>query len=222
MKIRITRPSPELPTNNNFNKYQKLGFWATVTEVNSQTYTCTVLTSNKEVIRNIPLSTREWISDDSAERNLPPKGTFVFILMPDNCISNAFVLCSGYPKGEPALEQLFAASDSEQKEKDQEREVITPGGWNETENYKTGTRTMTSPDGKIEIKATLKDKTAESLTVTCFDTAITIDKNGVTLNPKKIELDAGSGDVSVKTKGKVTVDAQSVNINDGALEITKS
>lgn len=220
MKIRITRPSPELPTNNNFNKYQKLGFWATVTEVNSQTYTCTVLTSNREVIRNIPLSTREWISDDSAERNLPPKGTFVFILMPDNCISNAFILCSGYPKGEPALEQLFAASDSEQKEKDQEREMITPGGWNETENYKTGTRTITSPDGKIEIKAVLKDKESKSLEVTCFGVSLEIKEDGVTFSGKKVTVDAGTDDISITTKGNMDLKASKFTFNNTSLEIT--
>lgn len=222
MNVIVRKKAPDSPFKKETQSYQKLGFWATVTEVNSQTYTCTVLTSNKEVIRNIPLATKEWISDDSFERNLPPRGTFVFILMPDNCISNAFILCSGYPKGEPALQRLYAKDESEQKAKDQEREVITPGNWDEKEDYVSGTRTITSPDGKIEIKAILKDKAADSVVVTCFDTSITINKDGVSFNPKKVVIDTGSGEISLKTTGNVIVDAQSVNINNGALEITKS
>lgn len=222
MRVTVRKEAPKPSFRKEFQNYQKLGFWATVTEVNSQSYTCTVLTSNREVIRNIPLASKEWISDDSAERNLPPIGSFVFILMPDNCISNAFILCSGYPKGESALQGLYAQNEDEKKEKDNKRESVTPSHWNETEDYVSGTRTITSPDGKISITATLKNKETDSLVIKCFDSVLTMNKDGIVLNPKKIDIDVGSGDISLTTTGDVSVNANSVNINNGALEITKS
>jgi hypothetical protein len=220
MDIVIKKSIPVQGVARNIQNYQKLGFWATVTEVNSLTYTCSVITSSREVIHNIPLATKEWISDDSAERSLPPPGSFVFILMPDNCISSAFILCSGYPKGEAGLQTLFASSDDEKKQKNSERETLTPGHWTEKEDYSSGTRVIVSPDEKIEIRATLEDKKSESLEITCFDTTVRIDKDGITFSPNSVTLDAGSGDISISTKGKIKIDAGSVNVNDGALEVT--
>lgn len=211
MNIVIGKKTPEKPQRTNYlDNYQKLGFWATVIEVNSKCNNCTVLTSNKEVIRNIPVATtREWISDDSQERNLPPVGSFVFIIMPDNCISNAFILCSGYPKGEVSLQGLYAKNDDEKKVKDTEREIVTPSHWNEKEDYVSGTRTLTSPDGNIQISAILENKESKSLEIKGFGKTITLDENGI-----KLEL---SGDINLETDGDLTVKAKSLDVNEGAI-----
>lgn len=189
----------------------KIGFWATVTEVNSMTNTCTVLTSNQETIRNLPIASSEWISDESFERNMPVIGSFVFCLIPNDTISSAFVLCSGYPKGETSLQKLYASDKSEKERKDIERERITPGQWNEKEDYDTGTRIITSPDNKIEIKAELKNRETQSFSIKAFDHTISINKDGVSITAGK--------DINISTDGAVKVNAKSFNFNDGALEI---
>lgn len=144
----------------------RIGFWADVLEVNSANNSVTVVNDQGWEIPNIQVASKTWVVKEdqkdfsSSERCLPPKGSRVFILVPDGKnIASAFVLCSGYPLGENDVQDLWCQSDvsTDDGQKDMQKlnrigEKVSQGGWRTKENYDTGNSKIESADGKISLE----------------------------------------------------------------------
>jgi hypothetical protein len=144
--------------NNNF-LTERIGFWAVVKEVNSKTNSVTVVSDTGYEYTDIPVLSREWVTVDetknyiSGQRNLPPVKSWVFVLTPTKTANGAFVLCSGYTKGDENIRELWAKNESELEDKNNCRELKTQGGWDIKEEYSNGNFTIESDDGKIHFSA---------------------------------------------------------------------
>ena len=161
MRIKIRKPLESIISKNPASRSSflesRIGFWGNVENVNSQNNTVDVVADIGFLYRNIPVMSHEWVNaTDSkdyvtAERNLPPVGARVFVLTPTRTITGAFVLCSGYARGEEDTHTLYAKNDSEQEEKNAVREKVTQGGWTVKEDYANGNSSFTSQDGNIAV-----------------------------------------------------------------------
>lgn len=213
----------------------RIGFWATVTEVNSMENNVRVISDSKMEYIGIPVvSLDEWVCKGeeyvTGSRNLPPVGARVFVLVPAGTISSAFVLCSGYTRGDGATHALWG-TDSDAEEKSRIRERVSQGGWNKQENYDTGKYTVMSKDGNLSLSIDLENQMAtvsvwnsiievngndEKITLSAWDTAIEINADGVKLAPKKLEI-TSSGDITLDAgQNNFTIKAARFAVNPGA------
>ena len=113
--------APHLPEGNFL--AGRIGFWALVTDVNSINNTVTVISDTGFEYPNIPVMSNEWVTvDDSKDyipstRNLPPKNSRVFVLTPTYTATGAFVLCSGFSRGDENIRTLWAKNENELEDK---------------------------------------------------------------------------------------------------------
>lgn len=147
-------------------KYEgRIGFWGDVTDVDSNTNSCSVINDQGLVIQGIQVASKEWVAKEknkdyaSCERELPPIGARVFVLTPDGNIANAVILCSGYPILENDVQGLWANVDpsTEEGQKVIQKlnrigERISQGGWHKTEKYDTGNYKVESADKQISLE----------------------------------------------------------------------
>ena len=130
---KINADSPDI-NNNNYLK-GRIGFWALVTAVNSRNNTVTVVSDTGYELKNIPVVSGEWVTVDEnknyipSQRNLPPVNSRVFVLTPTYTAVGAFVLCSGFSRGDENIRTLWAANENELEDKNNCREVKTQGGF---------------------------------------------------------------------------------------------
>lgn len=184
----------------------RIGFWATVLEVDSKENSVRVLADTKQEYYGIPVVSHEWVCDRedyvTGSRNLPPVGARVFVLVPSGTIASAFILCSGFTRGDSATHNLWGTeSDSEEKARSSEK--ISQGGWDVAENYDSGQIDIASNDGKVSLTVDLEN---ESILLSAWETTLEITSEGITINPKKLEIksqgnivfDAGSNNFTVK------------------------
>lgn len=189
--------APHLPEGNYL--AHRIGFWALVTDVNSINNTVTVVSDTGYKIPNIPVMSNEWVTiDDSKKyipstRNLPPKNSRVFVLTPTHTATGAFVLCSGFSRGDENIRTLWAADENELEDKNNCRETKTQGGWDITEEYANGNFKAESNDGKIKININTAEDTQKSqpkeVSVTAWGNTVIINENGISItdkNKKKI------------------------------------
>lgn len=199
--------APHLPEGNYL--ANRIGFWAIVKEVNSLNNTVTVVSDTGFEYPNIQVVSDEWVTvDDSKDyipstRNLPPKNSRVFVLTPTFTAVGAFVLCSGFSRGDENIRTLWASSESELDNKNNCRETKTQGGWDITEEYKNGNFKAASNDGNIEINvnpaADSQKSQNKEISVKAWGNTITINEDGISIidkNKKKI-ITSNSG-VSIK------------------------
>lgn len=179
-----------------------IGVWGVVEEVNSKLNQVNVTTNRGLKFIGIPVISNEWVltKDDyvPSSRNLPPVGATVFVLMPNKTVSGAFVLCSGFLARETTEQVLFAKNDSELEEKNNTRERITQGGWDITEEYETGIVKFKSKDENI----TLLIDSENEITLTAYDNVITITKDEVKLEPKKLTVES-ENDIKLKCANSI-------------------
>lgn len=179
-----------------------IGVWGVVEEVNSKLNQVNVTTNRGLKFIGIPVISNEWVltKDDyvPSSRNLPPVGATVFVLMPNKTVSGAFVLCSGFLARETTEQVLFAKNDSELEEKNNTKERITQGGWNITEEYDTGIINFKSKDENI----TLLIDSENEITLTAYDNVITITKDEVKLEPKKLTVES-KNDIELKCANSI-------------------
>ena len=122
----------------------RIGFWALVKEVNSINNTVTIISDTGYVYPNVQVKSDEWVTVDNnkdyipSQRNLPPVNSRVFVLTPTKSITGAFILCSGFSRGDENIRKLWASGDSELNDKNNCRETKTQGGWDITEEYANG------------------------------------------------------------------------------------
>ena len=187
----------------------RIGFWAIVKEQNSLNNTVTVVSDTGYEYSNIPVVSGEWVTvDDNKQyvpstRNLPPKNSRVFVLTPTYSASGAFVLCSGFTRGDENIRELWAKDNSELEDKNNSRETKTQGGWDITEEYANGNFSAISNDENIKFNVNTTENTQKSqpkeVSVTAWGNTIIINENGITItdaNNKKI-ITSNSG-VSIK------------------------
>ena len=199
----------------------RIGFWGDVSEVDSITNTCSVVSDQGLTYRDIQVAVNEWVVKDdskdyaSCERNLPPVGARVFVLVPNKDISTAFILCSGYPLGEKNTQVLWTDEDAEQKEVQQQnkiREKITQGGWNIKENYDDGNITLKSADGNIQIElnpAKNDDLEQEqNLKINAWDNVITLTKDGIKIETEKEISVAAKENVNVSSEKEIILESK--------------
>ncbi len=189
--------APHLPEGNYL--AHRIGFWALVVDVNSINNTVTVVSDTGYKIPNIPVMSNEWVTvDDSKKyipstRNLPPKNSRVFVLTPTHTATGAFVLCSGFSRGDENIRTLWAADENELEDKNNCRETKTQGGWDITEEYANGNFKAESNDGKIKININTAEDTQKSqpkeVSVTAWGNTVIINEDGISItdkNKKKI------------------------------------
>ena len=192
--------APHLPEGNFLSG--RIGFWALVTDVNSINNTVTVVSDTGFKIPNIPVMSNEWVTIDDSKnyipstRNLPPKNSRIFVLTPTYTATGAFVLCSGFSRGDENIRELWAADENELEDKNNCRETKTQGGWDITEEYANGNFkavSVSTDEGKIEITLnTTKDDNKsqpQEVSIKAWGNDIVITKDGISVtdkNKKKI------------------------------------
>jgi hypothetical protein len=134
--------------NPNINRH---GAWGIVLESYSADHSADVLADGGILLSHVPVASREWVcpGDEytSGERNLPPAGARVFVMMPTGNFDGCFALCSGFVVTDKAQEEAFLGA-----EKEKTRKRVTPGNWTAEYDCVTGTYGAVSPDGKTGVK----------------------------------------------------------------------
>lgn len=184
-----------IPNNSFLNS--RIGFFATVTNVNSVTNTVDVISDIGQTILGLDVMSNQWVikKDDyvSGERFLPPIGSRVFVLTPSpGRLVGAFVLCSGFAKRENSTHEIFAKTPTEKEEFNNQKETVTQGGWDIKEDYKTGNIEIKNKDKKISL--ILKNDTKE-INIKSYDNCeIVVNENGINIKGKVVVSD---GDFTV-------------------------
>ena len=172
----------------------RIGFWALVKEADSINNTVTVISDTGYEWPNIPVKSDEWVTVDKnkdyipSQRNLPPKNSRVFVLTPTRSITGAFILCSGFSRGDENIRTLWAKNESELEEKNNCREIKTQGGWDIKEEYKNGNSSITSNDENIVITintaADNQKGQKKEVSINAWDNSIVVDESGIVITDK--------------------------------------
>ena len=204
----------------------RIGFWGLVIEVNSRSNSVTVISDTGYELKNIPVVSGEWVTVDNnknfipSERNLPPVNSRVFVLTPTYTAVGAFVLCSGFSRGDENIRTLWAKNESELEDKNNCREIKTQGGWDITEEYANGNFKAASNDGNITIIAnTANDQKSQNkeVSVTAWGNNITITDNGFTVtdnNNNTIEATSSGLKITDKNNNTIEMGSNSIKFND--------
>lgn len=196
---------PSMPEGNYLSG--RIGFWGLVIAQNSKNNTVTVVSDTGFEYKNIPVVSSEWVTVDDnknyipSTRNLPPRNSRVFVLTPTFSANGAFVLCSGFSRGDDNIRTLWAKDDSEMDAKNNSRETKTQGGWDKTENYTNGNLTFASNDNNITVDVQTVDDTED------------------TSKKKKIEIKAWNNQITINADGIVIKDKTGNTINMTASDI---
>ena len=203
--------APHLPEGNYLTG--RIGFWALVVDVNSINNTVTVISDTGFKIPNIPVASDEWVTVDDSKnyipstRNLPPKNSRVFVLTPTYSATGAFVLCSGFSRGDENIRTLWADDENELEDKNNCRETKTQGGWDIQEEYKNGNFKAESNDGKIKFNVNTTADSQKSqpkeVSVTAWGNTIIINEDGISITDKnKKKIITSSSGVVIKDDTK--------------------
>lgn len=235
MRVKLTKTLENMSQKGSFSKSSfldsRIGFWGNVEKVNSQNNTVDVTADIGFLYRNIPVMSHEWVNATdnkdyvTAERNLPPVGARVFVLTPTRTITGAFVLCSGYARGEEDTHVLYAKNDSEQAEKNAVREKVTQGGWTVKEDYANGNSSFTSQDGKIAVNVNPIENSnkgqSKEVSLTAWNNEVHITESGITISiPNNASLTLNiQKDCSIVANGDVTIQGTNVTVK-GHVKVT--
>lgn len=208
--------APHLPEGNFL--AHRIGFWGIVKEVNSINNTVTVISDTGFEYPNIQVVSGEWVTvDDNKDyipstRNLPPKNSRVFVLTPTFSAVGAFILCSGFSRGDENIRTLWASGDGELEDKNNCRETKTQGGWDITEEYANGNSTFKSNDEKIIITINTTEDSDKSqkkeVSIVAWDNSIVIDENGIVVTDKNknvIKMTSSDIQVMADTSKKIKI-----------------
>lgn len=199
----------------------RIGFWGYVQEVYGSTLTVDVLSDLGWLCRNVAVASAEWVNGDTGtgERNLPPVGSRVFVLTPCGSLQGAFVLCSGFAKGDAGEKDGFRAKE-ESGEEDccAVRKCVRPDGWTVEKDERTGTLQAFHKGGEVSFSCVPADGDA-AVKVEAFGTEITVTGDGAEFSfPGNITLQV-SGDLTVETDGNVDFSGGKFSVN-GAFEVS--
>ncbi|MBO4640890.1 MAG: hypothetical protein J5710_14155 [Treponema sp.] len=199
----------------------RIGFWGIVTEVNSRNNSVTVVSDTGYELKNIPVVSGEWVTVDNnknyipSQRNLPPVNSRVFVLTPTYTAVGAFVLCSGFSRGDENIRTLWAKSESEMQDKNNCRETKTQGGWDVTEEYANGNfkaESISTSDGNITITLnTTKDDNksqVQEASIKAWNNSVVINKDGISITDKtgnKVLMTSSNIQVLAKDNNKLKI-----------------
>lgn len=247
--IHKTNAIPPRLTNENY-LANRIGFWAIVIGQNSKKNAVTVVSDTGYQYENLPVVSGEWVTVDDkkdyvpSQRNLPPINSRVFVLTPTKTATGAFVLCSGFSRGDENIRELWAKNDDELEEKNNSRETKTQGGWDIIEDYSNGNSSIVSDDEKIQIFVNTSENNNKSqskeIKLLAWDNSIVInedgisviDVNGNTINRTSdgiyiedksgnvIETKSNDISISVKNGSTIEMNASKITLN-GNLEVLK-
>jgi hypothetical protein len=206
---KVNASAPHLPEGNYL--ANRIGFWALVKEVNSKNNTVTVVSDTGFIYTNIPVLSSEWVTIDNnknyipSQRNLPPKNSRVFILTPTHSATGAFVLCSGFSRGDENIRTLWAKNDNELEDKNNCREIKTQGGWDVTEEYANGNYKAASNDENIIFQANPVQNDDKSqnkeISLTAWGNTIVINEDGIAVtDANNNTVEATSDGIIIKDK----------------------
>ncbi|MDR2194516.1 MAG: hypothetical protein LBP19_08645 [Treponema sp.] len=152
MKISIRNRKNEAVKPAKLNKptpYDKrYGAWGRITDVDRDEKVAHSTDNSVDIfldmgifLKHVPVASNEWVVPGvesekdytTGERNLPPIGVRVFIMMPSGAFDDCFVLCSGFSTRDPAQNKPFM-----EEERETIRERITEGGWHTIYDCMTG------------------------------------------------------------------------------------
>ena len=189
---RINATQQPVPNNNYL--AQRIGFWGLVSAQNSLNNTVTVISDTGYELKNIPVFSSEWVTVDDnknyipSTRNLPPVKSRVFVLTPTYTAVGAFVLCSGFSKGDENIRTLWAQNENELEAKNNCRETKTQGGWDIQEEYANGNYSAKSNDENIIFTANTTqddDKSqVKEVSLTAWENSIVINEDGISVTDK--------------------------------------
>lgn len=224
----IHKTNAEAPhLNNDSYLKNRLGFWALVKDVNSKNNTVTVVSDTGFEYSNIPVKSDEWVTlKDNyipSQRNLPPKNSRVFVLTPTFTAVGAFVLCSGFSRGDENIRTLWAANDNELEDKNNSRETKTQGGWDITEEYANGNYKAASNDGKIVFQANPvqdDDKSQnKEISLNAWGNTIVINEDGIAVTDANNNTVEATSD-GIIIKDKVDNKYNTIQLSDSGISIT--
>lgn len=221
----INAKAPCIAENNFLEK--RIGFWGLVTEQNSKNNTITVVSDTGYEFKNIAVKSDEWVTVDNnkdyipSTRNLPPKNSRVFVLTPTYSAVGAFVLCSGFSKGDENIRTLWAQNENELEEKNNSRETKTQGGWDIVEEYANGNFKAVSNDEKITLIVNPVENSQKSqskeISLSAWDNVISITEDGLNFTDKngnKIEATSDGIKLTDKNNNVIEMKSTSIKINN--------
>lgn len=205
---KVNAEAPHLPIGNPLS--DRIGFWGIVRNVNSLNNTVTVVSDTGYEYPNIQVKSDEWVTLGKdyvpSTRNLPPIKSRVFVLTPTHSAVGAFILCSGFSRGDENIRTLWAANKNELEDKNNCRETKTQGGWDITEEYANGNFkaiSISTDEGRIEITLnTTKDDNKsqpQEVSLKAWGNDIVITKDGISVTDKnKKKIITSSSGISIK------------------------
>lgn len=224
---KVNAPAPHLPEGNYL--AERIGFWALVKDVNSKNNTVTVVSDTGFIYTNIPVLSSEWVTIDNnknyipSQRNLPPKNSRVFILTPTHSATGAFVLCSGFSRGDENIRTLWAKDDNELEDKNNCRETKTQGGWDITEEYANGNYKAASNDENIIFQANPVQNDDKSqnkeISLTAWGNTIVINEDGIAVTDANNNTVEATSD-GIVIKDKVDNAYNTIQLSNSGITIT--
>lgn len=240
---------PQHLNNENF-LADRIGFWGIVIDQNSKMNSVTVVSDTGYQYDNLPVASGEWVTINDkknyipSQRNLPPINSRVFVLTPTKTATGAFVLCSGFSRGDENIRELWAQNDDELEEKNNSRETKTQGGWDIIEDYSNGNSSIVSNDEEIQIFINTTENNnkeqSKEIKLLAWDNSIIINEDGIsvtdingnTINRTSngiyiedksgniIETQQNNISISVKNGSTIEMDASKITLNKN-LEVLK-
>ena len=218
--------APSVPVHENNYLKGRIGFWGLVSAQNSLNNTVTVISDTGYELPNIPVFSSEWVTIDDkknyipSSRNLPPVKSRVFVLTPTFTAVGAFVLCSGFSRGDENIRTLWAQNENELESKNNCRETKTQGGWDITEEYANGNYCAKSDDEEIIFTAnTTQDDNksqVKEVSLKAWDNEVTINENGISVT------DLNGNTIESTDKGFTITDANGNTVQSGVDENNKA
>lgn len=220
-KSRASSLPQKLGPPQNFND-KKFGQWGRVDNFYSEDNSVDVILDTGIFLKRVPVASMEWVVSgterekeyNSGERNLPPKFSRVFVIMPSGIFDDAFVLCSGFN----TIEQTKPFLD---EEKTGIKERVTLAGWHITNDNATGSYKAVSPDGKTSFNIDYGDgevKSPATLTVSVFDTDVKLTHTA----GESVEITAFGTELTIKNNGDVSLKCEKLDATGQTMNLSAS
>lgn len=208
------------------------GIWGRVEEVSGPNHVDVQL-ENGVVVEYVSVSSQAWVYTSSGRtsgsKNIPPKGSYVFLIVPGGEIERAFVLTSM-----PDQDVKDHTSDLVVEGEERKATDVTEAGWKTQYDKDTGNFKVTDLDDsgfeltidKENGSITIKDWNGNNVTkdsngITTTDTngnEVVQDSSGITFtdaNGNSITLDSTGATVSDINENKITMDTGGITLQTG-------
>lgn len=206
----------------------RIGFFAVVTEVHPENNTVHVVTDTGIELMNVGVASSQWVTYTengkpqlTGERNLPPKGTYVFCIMPNRTYTDCFILCSMFSTASIHADYIKAGDEGANIKYTQEN-----SGWLKTLDIRTGTRKIQNKaeEPTISIEIDQESEGEESAKITVHKNILTVNKDGITIETdgtigvtaEKDQTLTIKGNANIEVSKDAEIKAQNVKITGSA------